>query len=49
MVPPGNKFEYLSGKLKGWCSIRVNKQYRLVFQWDQGQARGLYLDPHTYR
>lgn len=49
MIPPGNRFEHLNGKLKGWCSIRVNKQYRLVFQWDQGEARGLYLDPHTYR
>ena len=48
-VPPGNRFEYLEGKLKGWCSIRVNRQYRLIFQWDKGEARGIYLDPHTYR
>lgn len=48
-VPPGNGFEHLSGNLKGWCSIRVNKQYRLIFQWDKGEARGLYLDSHTYR
>ncbi len=25
-VPPGNRFEHLNGKLKDWCSIRVNKQ-----------------------
>jgi proteic killer suppression protein len=48
-VPPGNRFEHLEGKLKGWCSIRVNKQYRLIFQWDTGGANGVYLDPHTYR
>lgn len=48
-VPPGNRFEHLTGKLKGWCSIRVNKQYRLIFQWDSGEANGVYLDPHTYR
>ena len=48
-VPPGNRFEHLEGKLKDWCSIRVNKQYRLIFQWDSGEAIGVYLDPHTYR
>ena len=47
-VPPGNRFEHLEGKLKDWCSIRVNKQYRLIFQWDTGEVNGVYLDPHTY-
>ncbi|WP_256484812.1 type II toxin-antitoxin system RelE/ParE family toxin [Endozoicomonas sp. 4G] len=42
-------FEHLEGKLKIWCSIRVNKQYRLIFQWEAGEAHGLHLDPHTYR
>ena len=48
-VPPGNRFEHLEGNLKGWCSIRVNKQYRLIFQWNAGEATEVYLDPHTYR
>jgi len=48
-VPPGNRFEHLQGKLSSKCSIRVNKQYRLVFRWNAGQADGVYLDPHTYR
>lgn len=47
-IPPGNRFEHLEGKLKDWCSIRVNKQYRLIFQWDSGEANELYLDPHKY-
>lgn len=47
-VPPGNRFEHLAGNLKGWCSIRVNKQYRLVFQWAGGVAKNTYLDPHKY-
>lgn len=48
--PPGNRFEHLSGNLIGWCSIRVNKQYRLIFQWDpvRGEAHGIYLDSHKY-
>lgn len=48
-VPPGNRFEHLQGNLSGWCSIRVNKQYRLIFRWDTGIARDTYLDPQTYR
>lgn len=48
-VPPGNRFEHLQGQLKDWCSIRVNKQYRLIFQWNTGEANRIYLDPHTYR
>lgn len=48
-VPPGNRFEHLQGNLSGWRSIRVNKQYRLIFRWDTGVAQDTYLDPHTYR
>jgi proteic killer suppression protein len=50
-VPPSNHFEKLEGRLAGNHSIRVNKQWRLVFQWDgsRGEARGIYLDNHSYR
>lgn len=48
-IPPGNRFEHLRGKLSGWCSIRVNKQYRLVFRWEEGIALDTYLDPHAYK
>lgn len=47
-IPPGNRFEHLQGNLSGWCSIRVNKQYRLIFRWRDGVAHELYLDPHVY-
>jgi proteic killer suppression protein len=50
-VPPSNHFEKLRGDLDGLHSIRVNKQWRLIFRWDgrQGEASGLYLDDHSYR
>jgi toxin HigB-1 len=48
-VPPSNHFERLSGKLKGRYSIRVNQQWRLVFQWSDGKAKEVYLDDHSYR
>lgn len=49
LAPPNNRFERLSGKLSGYCSIRVNKQYRLVFKFENGEVTDTYLDPHTYR
>lgn len=49
-VPPGNHFERLRGSLDGYCSIRVNQKWRLIFRWDgsQGEATDLYLDDHRY-
>ena len=49
-VPPSNHFEKLRGKLEGLHSIRVNKQWRLVFLWNggRGEASGVYLDDHRY-
>ncbi len=38
MIPRSNRFEHLKGQRKGWCSIRVNDQWRLIFQWKSGDA-----------
>jgi proteic killer suppression protein len=38
-VPPGNRLEPLKGRWKGYHSIRINDQWRLVFRWEQGHAR----------
>lgn len=50
-VPPSNYFEKLRGKLNWYHSIRVNRQWRLVFQWDgsRGETSEVYLDNHSYR
>jgi toxin HigB-1 len=50
-VPPSNHFEKLRGNLAGFHPIRVSQQWRSVFTWDnrRGEARGLYLDDHSYR
>jgi proteic killer suppression protein len=49
-TPPSNHFEKLRGNLEGFHSIRVNRQWRLIFRWDGaiGEADGLYLDDHRY-
>jgi proteic killer suppression protein len=50
-VPPSNHFEKLRGNLDGWHSIRINEQWRLIFQWNggRGEASEVYLDNHSYR
>lgn len=50
-VPPSNHFEKLRGNLTGFHSVRVNKQWRLIFRWEtqRGEAAEVYLDNHSYR
>lgn len=37
-VPPGNRLERLKGKQADQWSIRINDQWRIVFNWTQGGA-----------
>lgn len=37
-IPPGNKLEKLSGDLQGKYSIRINDQWRIVFNWSNNNA-----------
>lgn len=37
-VPPGNRLEPLKGKLKGFYSVRINDQYRIVFCFKDSNA-----------
>ena len=38
IVPPSNRFEHLRGDLKGYCSIRINDQFRVIFKFENGCA-----------
>ena len=42
-APPGNRLETLKSELKGSHSIRVNEQWRIVFQWRDGNAHEVRL------
>jgi toxin HigB-1 len=45
--PPGNRLEALAGNLKGWHSIRVNNQWRIIFVWtDTGAQQVRVTDYH---
>jgi len=48
-IPPSNRFQRLSGSLEGFCSIRVNDRWRLIFRWNGSDASDIYLDDHSYR
>lgn len=37
-VPPGNNLEKLKGDLKDFWSVRVNRQWRVIFKWEEGDA-----------
>lgn len=41
--PPGNRFKALKGDLKGYYSIRVNDQWRIVFRWSDESAHEVSL------
>lgn len=37
-VPPSNNLEKLVGNYKDYWSIRINKQWRVIFKWVDGDA-----------
>jgi len=41
--PPGNRLESLRGDLKGYYSVRINDQWRVVFRWEGGMAHGVQI------
>jgi len=46
-VPPGNRLEALKGNLAGYHSIRINSQWRIIFQWtDRGAESVAIVDYH---
>ena len=45
-VPPGNRLEALKGDLKGYHSIRINDQWRVLFRWDGGAEDVQVVDYH---
>ncbi|MGO2294393.1 MAG: type II toxin-antitoxin system RelE/ParE family toxin [Psychroflexus halocasei] len=42
-IPPSNRLEKLTGKLKDFYSIRINKQWRIIFQWINEDAENVEI------
>jgi len=38
IVPPSNRLEKLKGNFQDFYSIRINDQWRVIFQWNSGNA-----------
>jgi proteic killer suppression protein len=37
-IPPANRLEKLKGNLEDYYSIRINNQWRIIFQWLNNDA-----------
>ena len=42
-IPPGNRLASLGGKFKGYYSIRINLQWRIIFNWENGCAYNVQI------
>jgi len=42
-VPPANRLEALRGDRRGQHSIRINDQWRVCFQWKDGDAHAVEI------
>jgi proteic killer suppression protein len=42
-VPPANRLEKLKGDLADHWSIRINDQWRVIFQWKDGHASNVEI------
>jgi proteic killer suppression protein len=47
-IPPANNLEKLKGNLKEYYSIRINKQWRIIFKWKNNDAYDVkIIDYHS--
>jgi proteic killer suppression protein len=37
-IPPANRLEKLKGNLNSYYSIRINNQWRIIFEWKNDDA-----------
>jgi proteic killer suppression protein len=45
-IPPGNRLEALKGDYKGYFSIRINDQWRIIFKWEEMPKEVEIVDYH---
>lgn len=45
-IPPGNRLEKLTGDREGQYSIRINDQWRICFEWKDGDAYNVEIVDH---
>ena len=45
-IPPANRLKKLKGSLEGKYSIRINKQWRIIFQWTNQNAEQVKIEDY---
>lgn len=45
-IPPGNRLKRLKGDLRSFYSIRVNRQWRIIFRWTPDGVRDVTLSDY---
>lgn len=45
-VIPGNKYEKLKGNRKKESSVRINEQWRIVFEWKDGNPHNVKIEDY---
>jgi proteic killer suppression protein len=45
-LPPNNRLEALKGDREGLFSIRINKQWRICFKWDNNNAYDIIIEDY---
>lgn len=48
MMLPSNRFEALGGDRRGQFSIRINDQWRICFEWPEGEPRPFNIEITDY-
>jgi proteic killer suppression protein len=43
MLNPGNRFESLTGNRQGIYSIRINRKWRICFEWDGQDSKNVAI------
>ena len=49
LIPPANRLEALKGDRKGQYSIRINAQWRVCFEWRNGDAFAVEIVDYRLR
>lgn len=42
-IPPSNQLKKLKGSWKSYYSIRINRQWRIIFEWDRGHSKNVQI------
>lgn len=45
-IPPANHLKKLKGELSGFYSIRINDQWRIIFNWQKNNAENVQISDY---